>query len=123
MNLSRDSKLVRFSYIFYHLGVPEQTSLCAFFWRTFVWNPIIICGALFMVGMFISLVGHAVWLIATLLGAAHSIALLVFLGGVALLVVLTVKRRPKFKTPVVATVFWQGLKATKSKFCPIIKLT
>lgn len=34
-----------------------------------------------------------------------------------------VKRRAKFKPPVVATVFWQGLKATKSKFCPIIKLT
>lgn len=115
MHLSRDSKLVRFSYFFFHNGPPEQTTLCAFFWRTFVLNPIVLLAAATAIAGVVFMFGHAIFLIVSFLGFFYSLALILFVVGLAIW-------RPTVKTPVVATVFWHGLKATKSKFCPIIEL-
>lgn len=142
MTLNKDSKLVKFSYLLERkkwqgadLGyskIPAQTSLCAFFWRTFVFMPLFFCAALLaVVGGAYHLVIH--WQITLVILAAIALSL-----GIIYLMSQAGKRRvvQRIFSPVGdlidATVdrvtyssgwkaFWAGFKTIKGKVCPVIE--
>lgn len=168
MKLDRDSKLVKFSYLFHMLLhaeknyptgeiwkdpyggeypvrqyaiIPFYTSLCAFFWRTFVLVPGVLVG-------FTTAVGFVLYQLAMLCGVytLEVAYVLRFAGLVAATVAVlagTEKRWAQWftsngavnrgMTHVADTIdrvldsdtmqtFWQGLKAIKGKVCPRIEL-
>lgn len=137
MNLKLDSRLVRFAYFFarrdHHpsAGYVKKTSLCAFFWRCFVFVPlfwILLASAL---GVSIYEVGKN--FTDFLMGAA-IITVVVGAGlGIAFLIEYVQKkinaRRYKaeqdrwagiVKEPTASSLFFDWVTAKKRKVCPII---
>jgi hypothetical protein len=121
MKLQRQSKLVRWAYSFdgKH-DVPSYTSLCAFFWRAFVFVPL----------GWASIVGIVLFVIVMLVGGAWqhprtAILVTTFMVVFTGLVVNDKAINRKFRgigDSIEESVFWQGLVATKSKFCPLIEI-
>lgn len=123
MVLNRNGKLVRFAYSQSEYGPPQQTSLCALFWRAFVGMPLLylVQGAAIL-GICTGFSG-LVW--------KFPIIFLVILGvgllfGIATAVDNHLDGNPNFVTTlhdrVESSVFVQGVKAIKGKFCPLIDI-
>lgn len=137
--LKRDSRLARWAFWFetgkiheshydndlkeyvctYRGKVPAQTSLCNLFWRVFLWAPLcvlvpvgIVGGMLF--GFVIACIREPkiVLFSAAVFGA---VLLLIWFSTIASRRGVTVMQAFK------ATLLYQGVKAVKDKFCPIIK--
>lgn len=147
MILDRNSRLVRFGYLLNppvyrwtpegrytkQTRVPLQTSLCAFFWRTFVFMPILCLSLLFItVEGVITVIRF--WQFFLLGCAIAGVTL-----GSVFLIVQAAQRQlmSKVLTPVGESfdrgvdriifssgwkAFWGGVWAIKGKICPIIQL-
>lgn len=137
MQLRKDSRLVRFSYWPSNEvdEIPPRTSLCAFFWRTFVFKPLIILVGTLVVGTLTFLILRSAYhhrtLALHLLGLAVLITLIVYLLNrnstrvrstliQAESYIITSSR--SLKATITASTFWQGLRTIKGKVCPIIDL-
>lgn len=146
MVLDRNSKLVRFSYYLYprryydileyradgtvvratggRSKVPASGSLCAFFWRTFVFMP---AGGLVMAfGLGSFVYGILTLLMRTPILVASLCGLLVW--GVVTLEDYLSKRpvkhrqyKPPFWERPGPQAFFQGFKTIKGKVCPVIE--
>ena len=113
MTLDKMSKLVRWTYVLAH-SVPRQTTLCRFFWRAFVFMPLFWAMAGGAVGAFVyeSILSKGI------------LPLLVVgvLAGVTGLVYILINVVPSIKDYVKESTFVAGIKAVKSKFCPIVEI-
>ena len=136
LQLSEQSKLVRWTYFLRDLNynssasiyskIPAQTTLCRFFWRCFVFMPLFWCLPL----AFLTLVGMVIYMAYLDFGL---LKMLLFsgavTGGVALLfgslytarAVSRASSIKAFKANIANSTFVQGLKAIKSKVCPILR--
>jgi hypothetical protein len=114
MKLNKKGKLVRFGYCMG--GVPYQTTLCRFFWRTFIFMPLffllVAAGVVTCLASFWFVPGMAFGVV----GILFSIALLT----VILSYVEDRRYFPMASYAVRNSVFGQGVKAIKSKICPFI---
>lgn len=108
MRLDPKSKLVRWTYFLNPCGPPCQTTLCAFFWRGFVFIPLF--WALIVIGIGVLLA--IIWLHPGQTAAAVGL-IGAFLGTVWLAAQTS---SHKFQQ----STFVQGVKAIKGKYCPII---
>lgn len=121
MVIHRNGWLYRWTYLLSSSwSRPDQISLCSFFWRAFLWMPLF----WLTVGSGAALVLAGVWFI--LRHRMFWIALPWALVW-ALFMYITRKDGPAnikladFTKQVKSSVFWQGLKAVKGRFCPIIR--
>lgn len=144
--LNKDSKLVKFSYMLRsskpvynekglhveHSKIPRQTTLCRFFWRTFVFMPLF-CIMTVTAALTLLILGGSI-ILDNLVGASITAGAAVL----GLLLVEWVKLLTKkgyvdkaidtaivgpIDTTVLAvknSLFFQGLKTLKGKMCPII---
>lgn len=155
MVLNRDSKLVKFSYLLYknkyryhpdapydayygakwwHTNIPATTSLCAFFWRTFVFMPLLTAGSVAIaagiiggVGLFIyrypfdflAISGIVLTTLVIVFGAAHATRTKTAKR-------IASKAKKRMLDPIIYASTWrvlvEGVKAIKGKVCPIIEL-
>lgn len=120
MELSPSSRLVRFAYFFKSYGPPTSTTLCAFFWRAFVIIPLIWTLIVVGAGSILYGLGRGTWL--------HPYIMLVSVLTIGLVILIAFyvddKEDPfhvfRAIDRVEASTFYQGLKALKSKVCPVI---
>lgn len=137
MTLDRNSLLVRFAYsVFsskewhgnFFSRIPLRTTLCAFFWRAFVLVPLtwlcIGCGLAFFVTAAFR-VAKEYWHLELMVAA-----LAISLTPVIFIVIAVVHEYAENEEYVdnlfyrlENSVFVQGAKSVKSKFCPIIEFT
>lgn len=112
MQINRRSKLVRFSYLIRPEGIPSRTTLCAFFWRTFVGMPILLATVL-------ALLVYVGWSIYhyPLPWAGYTSVILLICGSFAFCDYLTNKVK---HGNLGNSTFVQGVKTIKGKVCPII---
>lgn len=142
MTLRRTSRLVRWAYWMEIEKIPPQTTLCAFFWRAFLFAPLFALCITVTIGNMLFWIGKGVlWLILYF----NLTALLHFIGGtVAVLLSMALlvgvvfalvfsaewvgrrpvieQRRESMKQRVRNSVFVQGAKSIKGKFCPLIQI-
>ena len=118
MTLSGQSRLVRWTYVL-SPWPPDQTTLCAFFWRCFIWMPLF---WLMVVCLSVSATVLIVWGSWQTRGLAP---LAVFL--LALLIWLwdrydAASRQwaQRMEARIGQSVFVQGLRALKGKLCPLV---
>ena len=113
MKLQRNSRLVRFAYSIDGFP-PEHTTLCAFFWKTFLFTPLI---WLLIVGGTVLMAGVVIYHLVQFSIASSGIfpAIIVLVGLVTWWFM-----KKDVKDRIKASTFVQGAKAIKSKFCPII---
>lgn len=137
MKLSRKSRLVKWAYLMPPFeGPPYRTSLCAFFWRAFVFVPLFWLSLVIIAGRLLFLYGKY-W--------RYSISVTVVVALVVFAIITACnaaerrrdaraeenwqRRRagleplPVRRYRLADSVFWQGLKAVKGKVCPLIELT
>lgn len=128
MNLKRDSRLARWAYWFedsnmwwegeYRGKVPHSTTLCAFFWRAFFFAPLL---ALLLA---VITVGIATLLVLGIWGHPVGASITVGIIGAAITFIIVWHELvlPFFESrPSTPSVFIAGVKAVKSRFCPIIR--
>jgi len=128
MTLNPNSRLVRFAYSLFNDGDkpgtrygPKQTSLCAFFWRAFVFVPfawLTICGgAVFFV---VSVLVFWKITLSALLGASLYFGVR-YLYEVLIQPKVRARRKANPRTePSTVEVFVAGVRTIKAKMCPII---
>lgn len=128
MELSRDSRIVRWAYLTEKHKIPERTSLCVIFWRSVLGTPIV-------------LLGLFVWLPTIVLLAVYKLALLIWahkgetlmvLGGIAALAIaiaaIVIAKRAVERArnyvgePTAAHVLVSGAMAVKQRICPIVTI-
>lgn len=139
MVLSRRSRLARFAYFGPFGPMPRQTSLCAFFWRTFVFVPIFCAVVAALVGTLAVLIAGVVWNHRRLWPYAAFFVSLIVVISLSIIYEDEIEawheRHPRFGVPtplfsagthaldaVRDSFFVQGLKTLKGKLCPIIEL-
>lgn len=127
MKLSRESRIVKWAYLFdADSKIPDRTSLCEIFWRSVLYAPLKLLSLAVCVFVFVPAIIYRVgtWLITMLLQHSHQIiAALVFVGMVVVvLTVFAILRRIGAVSGVTGSVLWQGAKAVKSKACPIVEI-
>jgi hypothetical protein len=125
MTLSYNSRIVRWAY-FFNSYVPSQTSLCKLFWKTVLITPLIGLG----IG---GVCGFLLWLI-TYVGlyknTKFTLVSIAFIGALILYVNFANKKVKRaiedtcesIGIKVQESILWQGMKAVKGKFCPIIQI-
>lgn len=122
MYLNRTDKIVRWAYFTYeptngHCNAPKLSSLCAIFWRSVLWTPLKL---LFPVACLVALCGVA-WAKPKdfIEGAGIVIGVL---GLIVLIAWLSDNQGPivAVNEKLDDSVLWQGLKAVKSKACPLV---
>ena len=122
MTLNRNGKLIRWAYCFSEDSPPKRVSLCSFFWRAFICVPLVwmfimslTLGALFFfIKYTIITKGFLLFLVLLVIG-------LVYLGETydgTDQSSLTNRAYNKISN----TIFVQGIKTIKGKFCPIIEV-
>lgn len=118
MTLNSDSRLVRFAYSWPPDSyVPVKTTLCRFFWRTFVFMPLAYA---IMIGLPVTMTLMFAYetpkaFLTIVLGLIWSVVLISSNADVI------ENRFEAIRDRVAPTVFWQGVKSLKSKVCPIIR--
>ena len=154
MVLDRDSKLVRFSYMlcakqdqqdytqldqyghphYEYSKVPYKTSLCSFFWRTFVFTPLALLCIMAGISFVLTMAVVASWkrpdiFFMILAGLVIAILLIIGINYTAnhkLVQNSYYKVAYKLDKRVFSTTAWQvfvaGVKTLKGKMCPIIEL-
>ena len=119
MILNPRSRLVRWAYLFSDVWEHETTTLCRFFWRAFVFIPLVWlsivggCGVVLVSAGMLLLSYPKAFLLGVLLVASITAILWTSSYLLNLHDRLIVKR-------VRDSIFAQGLMALKKKFCPII---
>ena len=129
MNLNPNSKLVRWAYFFSsynntpgtYFG-PRSTTLCAFFWRAFVFVPL---AWLFIFGL-VGAVLLAIWKtpLITLVYVGVLILWLVFLAILSIIfreIARFVRKGSTISSSSTLGVAAAGVRSIKQKFCPIIR--
>lgn len=122
--LKRDSRLARWAYFFDDSTlqpdgrfnkVPPSTTLCALFWRAFVFVPLGVAVLVALLIFVLSAISHVIFTypLRTLITLLCIAVIALFIRLVATLV----SAKDRFAD----TLFVQGVKAVKGKFCPIIK--
>lgn len=118
MVLASRSRLVRWAYYLNDFGPPAQTSLCAFFWRAFVFMPLFWLLMTFVVFSILFVICSVVY------RNPGTFTALVLIGAI---IILALRKSRTISRAVdnslyclEQTVFWQGVKTVKGKFCPII---
>lgn len=104
----------------YYSKGPDQTSLCSFFWRCFVWMPLFWLIVLTTIVMFSYAVGALTW---------RTRGILPLLVGIVVGTLYLIERKKKVIGYWVEdtgdrlgeSVFVQGLMTIKGKFCPLIR--
>jgi hypothetical protein len=122
MTLRSDSKLVRWAY-FFSSYPPKHTTLCAFFWRAFVSIPLAWLGMGLLVTFILYVVGYGMFYQAPLASLIVTLSIIwgvIVPGNYQKTLNATLKRALDRADEMV---FMQGVKAFKSKFCPIIEIT
>lgn len=125
MTLQRRGRLVRWAYFFSSTSIPERTTLCAFFWRAFVFVPtvwFVIAVLVFSLGFIgIDVAWHHPLKAAGM--AAGFIGFFFFMSWFEQRKAIVHNRvMSKARDRVAESVFVHGVKSIKSKFCPIIDL-
>jgi undecaprenyl pyrophosphate phosphatase UppP len=139
--LKRDSRLARWAFWFetgklfetsyddnlkeyittYRGKVPAQTSLCNLFWRVFLWAPLCVIVPIGVVGGILAGI-----VIACIEEPKAVLIALSVLGAILLWIWICTKasrRHTSLSEVVKSTLLYQGAKAVKDKFCPIIKFS
>lgn len=124
MELKRNSRLVKWAYKFSDFGPPDSTTLCRFFWRAFVFMPLVWLFIVGSVGLVVGGIGVLIWqnLLTTVKVAGFLLSLVAVVGFVAYHVYYTEWTEVTLNS-INRSTFVQGVKAVKSKFCPIIYIT
>ena len=135
MTVSSKSKLVRWAYLFeerhprydpktrsdIYSNIPSRVSLCGLFWRSVLLTPVLLLIVLAVGGFVVGAIGIIFYRVPMIpVGIAFIAA-----GGYVLHLLLTkgvMDRIEVFAQPTRSSLLWQGLKAIKSKFCPIIEI-
>lgn len=131
MQLYPKSKLVRWTYLLRERKYdwddhvtrkyPKQTTLCRFFWRAFVFMPLFWLGITGVFG-FILVMTYKVFIEdpwSFLLGVGIVVGIL---GGLLLVAVIcSTEWRKVTPKAIRESVFVQGVKSVKDKFCPVIR--
>lgn len=110
MQLSQNSRIVRWAYLFSSFGPPGHVSLCVLFWRSVLLTPMIVLSLLVLVVGF-SFMLYENFLPLTLIVVAGSLITTICIG--IWLATQAVSR----------TAIGHMIKTKKSKICPIIDLT
>jgi amino acid permease len=115
MRLDRDALIVRWAYLFEKRSRwGWQTSLCALFWRAVLLTPL----KLLLPLTAVAFLGWAVYanLVETL--KVVGIMAFIFITTAAIVGAIEVLKSDTVRESVV----WQGAKAVKGKFCPIVQI-
>lgn len=128
MKMNKDSRLYRWTYFLtYRYERPTQTTLCRFFWRAFVFMPLFWGAIVGGLSASLFLLAKLSWLTKGIFPAILATAFLVYwLLNHYSRTVRDGARSFGYKVEdvvekVLKSVFWQGVKAVKGKFCPIIR--
>ena len=131
MTLSRDSRFVRWCYLFSDIGPPFRTSLCVLFWRGFVWTPFALLFFMTLIGGSIGTLAYGMWTDAEfrwrviLVGGVLSTIVASFAFptfAVSAKRAYTGEPRPLQERSPATAVFVGRVKAWKHKVCPMVEL-
>lgn len=135
--LKRDSRLAKWAFWFetgtmhesdwdsgkgeyittYRGKVPKQTSLCNLFWRVFLFAPLCVAVPVGAVGaLLFDIVLLTIHEPKTVIIIASGLALIIFWAWIC-----TLAKERNLRAAFKETLLYQGAKAVKGKFCPIIK--
>ena len=120
MTLNRESWLVKWTYLMTSSGYPpKKTTLCRFFWRCFVFMPLF---ATLVLG-FLGGILYQSWQNPIPTAIVVAAVIVIFLGCVVGSMVQEKLAYSTLPQQISQSVFVQGLKAVKGKFCPIITIS
>lgn len=121
MKLSRSNWLVRFAFLGSDWGIPEQTSLCAMFWRI-VWRIVVAIVLGVVAGSFLYLCYAETWkMFLFVSGIALAIGVLLVISEITFRVHRRALERQFSEAPAPSALeetFW----AIKNRVCPIITI-
>lgn len=137
MTLAKESRLVRWAYWMEDdKKVPERTTLCAFFWRAFFYSPLIVVAALVCVACLVVMLGRVAWWLIWYFNLVElakfvrlmiavvvlSVAVIGIVAGISFVAKKAAEPVKPLGRRLRDSVFMQGVKSIKSKFCPLIEL-
>lgn len=124
MQLKARSLVVRWAYLWSMDGIPDQTSLCALFWRTVLVTPL----KLLVPVIVLSMVAAFIWL-KPLAAVASVVGMAAIAGFGALMGYLADRHHDRRALRQMSdkgtkpSVLIDGFYAVKGKVCPIVELT
>ena len=116
MQINRKGMLVRWAYLW--CGVPNQTDICALFWRTVLLTPLTLLAAVLIAGTTLVTLGVVPYLLfqdGGWIGLLYIPVVIVIPWGIMLM------RYAATKTEA-GLVIRQGIKGFRSQYCAVIRL-